>query len=347
MRPTGRRASPGSVSSSEPREPPMSRAITGMGHSTWGPGSAPSAAVTDAESSTPRAASNSRRFRAGGGSARLRGRRVSSKLKSFVSREGHARVPAGWREDGYRLSDWVKHQRRAFKRGEAADARRARLDALPGWTWNALDQAWEAAFSKLETYAARQGHSQVPFLWREDGFTLGGWVRRQRALQAEGRLADARRERLEAVPGWGWEVLEESWEEGFARLQSFFEREGHTRIPQDWREDGYRLGGWATKQRAGYRRGALSQSRQARLESLSGWNWNPRQAAWEDAFAKLLSFVEREGHARVPAKWREDGYSLGQWVTGRRQANRMGTLDAERRARLEALPGWVWKVNER
>ena len=56
----------------------------------------------------------------------------------------------------------------------------------------------------------------------------------------------------------------------------------------------------------------------------------------------LREFVEREGHARVPQWHREDGYRLGQWVAIQRTAYRGGNLDRERRARLEALPGWMW-----
>ena len=37
-----------------------------------------------------------------------------------------------------------------------------------------------------------------------------------------------------------------------------------------------------------------------------------------------------------------DGYKLGQWV--RIQRSKKDRMTAERREKLEALDGWVWKV---
>src|SRR5262249_18284650 len=51
------------------------------------------------------------------------------------------------------------------------------------------------------------------------------------------------------------------------------------------------------------------------------------------------------GHCRVPAKYKsEDGYRLGSWIS--KQRARKDKMNAVRGQRLEALPGWVWKVEK-
>jgi hypothetical protein len=53
-------------------------------------------------------------------------------------------------------------------------------------------------------------------------------------------------------------------------------------------------------------------------------------------------FVNREGHTRVPQRFIESGYRLGQWVNIQRTVHAKGKLSPDRATRLEALPGWVW-----
>ena len=69
---------------------------------------------------------------------------------------------------------------------------------------------------------------------------------------------------------------------------------------------------------------------------------------FEDDFEKGLTaiydFVEREGHARVRQGYKENGYSLGSWVSPQRQNYRNGFKLQDNIKLLEAVPGWSWDV---
>ena len=57
-------------------------------------------------------------------------------------------------------------------------------------------------------------------------------------------------------------------------------------------------------------------------------------AQWEKNYALLQRFVEREGHANVPATHVEDGERLGQWLhTQRKRWQARGWSEEERKAK--------------
>jgi len=114
------------------------------------------------------------------------------------------------------------------------------------------------------------------------------------------------------------------------------QREGHSRVPHSHVESGYNLGKWVGVQRGN--RENLSIDRKAQLEEL-GFVWDPLDADWENGFTNLQLYKDREGHCRVPAKFVQNGFSLGIWVvTQRRNAER---ISKEHKHRLDAL-GFVW-----
>jgi hypothetical protein len=97
-----------------------------------------------------------------------------------------------------------------------------------------------------------------------------------------------------------------------------------------------------TKRRFAYQQGRVDPERSSRLEQLPGWSWTPQDDRWQEAYDRLLRFVEREGHAFVRQDVIEDGSRLGVWVWEQRRAYKQRLLRSERACRLEALPGWVW-----
>jgi superfamily II DNA or RNA helicase len=263
-------------------------------------------------------------------------------LKAFIEVNGNAQVPKDYVVENVQLGSWVSNQRGKYRSGQLPVERVQLLDSLPGWTWKSQTDQWGHAFEILKTFVVREGHADVAQNQVEDGFDLGRWVSKQRGKFRSGGLSGIQVQLLESLPGWTWNSLESRWEEAFASLQTFVAREGNCRVPKSHFENGFNLGSWVQIQRLRFQKQLVPEDRVKRLESVPGWVWDQIDARWEESYSKLLDFVSREGHSRVPAKHREGSFKIGIWCDNQRAKFRAGTLSNDRISRLEELSGWSW-----
>jgi len=91
-----------------------------------------------------------------------------------------------------------------------------------------------------------------------------------------------RRQRLDEL-GFIWDPREAEWEEGFSYLKVYRGREGHCRVPQRHKKNGFPLGQWVSRQRQSK---DLSLERRRQLDDL-GFVWDQREADWEEGFNYL------------------------------------------------------------
>jgi predicted helicase len=197
---------------------------------------------------------------------------------------------------------------------------------------------WEFWYGLLEQFTKEHGHAHVPRGYSSDSNKLDNWVTNQRAFRRRGVLSAERQRRLEQLPGWAWDPHDEQWEQTFSALQEFAKATGHARVPRSNKQ----LGAWVQAQRQKFAKRTLEDDRRRRLESVTGWTWDPFVEQWEEGFGHLEEYVRIHGNARVPGSYRIKGFNLGSWVSTQRQLFAKGSLEDERRRRLEVIAGWMW-----
>lgn len=124
-------------------------------------------------------------------------------LARYAAREGAATPPESHVEDGVRLGAWAAQQRLLRRRGRLDPTRAARLEALPGWSWNPVADAFNRRLALLLRVVERTGSAYVPVNHVEDGVALGGWVRGMQSNRT--RATDGQRQALDGLPGWSWD----------------------------------------------------------------------------------------------------------------------------------------------
>ena len=247
-------------------------------------------------------------------------------------------VPWGYKTDsGYKLYTWVSTQRTL--RPQLLDERRNKLEALPKWSWNVIEDKWDKGFNYLSQYAKKNSNCFVPprFL-TSDGYPLGKWVNFQRT--SKDKIPEERKIKLEALSGWSLNALKDKWEIGFINLEKFVVNFGHCKVPRGFKSnDGFNLGSWTSHQIRN--KTSLPISKINRLEGISDWSWNKLDDKWEIGFNYLKAYVKDHGNCFMPDLYvLESGFRLNQWVKSQRAKG--SGLSLDKRRKLESLKGWSW-----
>jgi superfamily II DNA or RNA helicase len=273
------------------------------------------------------------------------GRNWIDLLNDFIETEGHSFVPANYEIDGKHLGRWVRRIRSRHRNKTVPVEIVEKLEAISEWRWEIFEARWEDRLEELRQFAEQNGHISLS---REvtDQNQLASWITIQRVRYHQERLTKTQIHSLETIPQWSWAPLQQTWETSFKYLLNYVNREGNANVPQDHFEDSFPLGRWVNKRRSAMKRGAMTEAEKTRLEEIPGWLWSPTSARKEEGFKLLQEFIDREGHARVPAKHFEKDFALGQWVTNRRQTYKRGKMLPVEQIRLESIQGWTWTIRK-
>lgn len=191
--------------------------------------------------------------------------------KNYYKKHGNLDVQKDYAsEDGFKLGAWVAKRRKEYRENRLSDKHRNMLGKL-GMQWNLYDASWEQAFQAAQEYYNRYGNLNISSAYvDENGFKLGTWVQRQKAIYngraKYGSLTEERIKRLENI-GINWSNKTDLiWERNFKAAQRYVEEYGNLKIPVAYRtEDGVRLSEWLRGQKKNVN---ISAERKRKLESI-------------------------------------------------------------------------------
>jgi len=204
---------------------------------------------------------------------------------------------------------------------------------------------FEANCLRLEAVARKRGNLRnFNIDYEYQGLNVSSWMTTVRGSIRRGSISQARIERLETIPDWSADPYEDDFLQGFAYLEEFFKRNGTSRVPTDYlNEGGFNLGLWVENVRNRNRRGIYPQERVERFTVFPDWEWDPRQSWFEKGFSALVEYLDGRSVTTLNDRTeRYQGIGLYHWVMARKAAKRNGTLSKEHGSRLESLPGWAW-----
>jgi len=193
-------------------------------------------------------------------------------LNAYKEQHGHCNV-VRTDKNSMSLLSWVTHQRRDRRNGVLDADKNARLTKL-GFEWErprggaavivkraAGDAKMAKRVDEFAEFVKTQGHPHVP----TGKAGLGFWVRRMRALYANGKLSVNLIEKLNAL-GFCWKLRWDHWLERVNQLELFVREQGNVNVPR--RGQYAELYAWLVKMRQAARSGSLPRERIEKLQTL-------------------------------------------------------------------------------
>jgi len=248
--------------------------------------------------------------------------------RAYSERHGHLNVKLRESVRTYPLGTWLNAQRTLHRQGQLIPERYKLLSDL-GVVWDPRVAGWQTHYELLAAWVAGNG-TKVPTTLCIDGRQVGAWLRTQRDLDRDGRLAQER-----AAPLRELGVLEEigrarMWEETVARLREFYAENGHIDLPPDHPQRKV-----IDASRAQRKNKTLNPERERVLTSL-GLEWDPRAARQNGHIAALLAWYRKHGHVDIPNGTQTTmGTRLDVWWGHTKRRYKNGTLAADVATRLE------------
>lgn len=133
---------------------------------------------------------------------------------------------------------------------------------------------------------------------------------------------------------------EEIWNRKYQDLKIFYQREGHSDVPEGYRVDDYDLGCWLSDQKKAYRKGSLSRERVEKLEAVKV-RWKRKEEDWYRAYGEIQKYLQENGWPRLEGASPEERRWY-YWIWGQIERGREDKLTPEQKDLLNRI-GIRWE----
>ncbi|MFI3227931.1 MAG: Helicase associated domain protein [Clostridia bacterium] len=216
--------------------------------------------------------------------------------------------------------------------------------------FNSLQESMTASFDTMfelaKEYYEKQGDLNMPIAYKTaEGFALGGFIARQRAIRKGttlGYLDDIRIEKLNSI-GMVWEGRKESsFIKNMRLCEEYYEKYGDLIVKHNFKsDDGTNLGIFISAIRKKFIKNELSEEIVQEFESI-GMVWNVNSHIFEENYKLCLEFYDKFKHLDIPAAYKVDGgFTLGAWISDLRRKYKNGKLSDYEILKLEKID-MIW-----
>lgn len=214
---------------------------------------------------------------------------------------------------------------------------------------------WFDMFSQLAKFKETNGHTNIPIKYSPNQ-ELAKWVLAQKVLHRKNELDKDKLDILNAI-GFQWTKEHvvyntiinarnpKNWHEMFEKLKNYKLENGNFDVPKKYPKD-QDFSVWLYYQKQLNRDNKLSEEKTKAFSEIEFEFPKPmeNQLNWDERFEELLQFQKKNGHCRIPVRYKEN-QQLATWVRTQRRGFTEGTIDPDKKRKLESV-GFIWKATE-
>lgn len=234
-----------------------------------------------------------------------------------------------------RLGVWCNSQRQKFKKNKLSTREIKKLEQIPCWYWIKEDK-FDTNVGNLNKWIEENNKLPSRENSNELGKYLSRWCQRIKQKYHNNKLSNKCIKKLELIPGWHWKQPD-NFTKIFNELQSWVNN--NHKIPSYYAGNiiEKKLASWCSGQRQKYKKNKLDKDSIEKLTSINGWYWEKEKYDFDDKYAILLHWVEKNNKLPSSNCKNINERKLGIWCNQLRQKYKNKRLSEDEIKKLEKI----------